>query len=370
MSGAIVVPAHDAAPAVATTPTLQAPGATSSSTDAPVRRRTRRVGTGRAVVVLVASALALLAIVAASLAFGVRSIDPGVVWQAVVAHDPSNADHNVVWQLRVPRTVIGLLAGVALGLAGTLIQGVTRNPIADPGLLGLNSGASLAVVLCIALLGVGSPLGYIWFAFAGAAAAAAIVFSIGRGRPVRLALVGAAVTAFITPLIALVLLRDTETFNQYRFWAVGSLTGRGLDVAAVLWPFILVGTVVAFMLANRLNLIALGDDVANSLGQRVGTTRAVAGIALVLLCGTATALAGPIALVGLVVPHAARRLVGTDYRWIMPTALLLGPVMLLAADVIGRLIVPNAELEAGVVTAFLGAPVLIAIARSRNVAGL
>ncbi|GAA1944023.1 FecCD family ABC transporter permease [Agromyces allii] len=341
-----------------------------ASVGQPRRRSARHIGSGRAIVVLAACALALVAIVAASLALGVRSIDPGVVWQAVIGPDPANADHNVVWQLRVPRTVIGLLAGVALGLAGTLIQGVTRNPIADPGLLGLNSGASLAVVLCIAVLGVSSPLGYIWFAFGGAAAAAAIVFSIGRGQPVRLALVGAAVTAFITPLIALVLIRDPETFNQYRFWAVGSLTGRGLDVAAVLWPFILVGAVVAFVLANRLNLIALGDDVANSLGQRVGTTRAIAGIALVLLCGTATALAGPIALVGLVVPHAARRLVGTDYRWIMPTALLLGPIMLLAADVIGRLIVPNAELEAGVVAAFLGAPVLIAIARSRTVAGL
>ena len=352
--------ASDAAPGSAVAPT--APTAR--------RRRVRRIGTGRALAVLAACALALLATVAASLVFGVRPIDPAVVWQSILAPDAANADHNVIWQLRVPRTVIGLLAGVGLGLAGTLIQGVTRNPIADPGLLGLNSGASLAVVLAIALVGVRDPLGYIWFAFAGAAAAAAIVFSIGRGQPVRLALVGAAVTAFITPLIALVLLRDAETFNQYRFWAVGSLTGRGLDVAAVLWPFILVGAIAAFVLANRLNLIALGDDVANSLGQRVGTTRAVAGIALVLLCGTATSLAGPIALVGLVVPHAARRLVGTDYRWIMPTALLLGPVMLLLADVIGRLVVPNAELEAGVVAAFLGAPVLIAIARSRNVAGL
>ncbi|GAA1841290.1 iron chelate uptake ABC transporter family permease subunit [Agromyces salentinus] len=369
------------APQVADTASLTAPGGIvgSGSDSGSARafgivssagRRPRRVGSGRAVAVLAACALVLLAVVAASLALGVRSIDPGVVWQAVIGPDPANADHNVVWQLRVPRTVIGLLAGVALGLAGTLIQGVTRNPIADPGLLGLNSGASLAVVLCISLLGVSSPLGYVWFAFAGAAAAAAVVFSIGRGQPVRLALVGAAVTAFITPLITLVLLRDTEAFNQYRFWAVGSLTGRGLDVAALLWPFILVGAILAFVLANRLNLIALGDDVANSLGQRVGTTRLVAGIALVLLCGTATSLAGPIALVGLVVPHAARRLVGTDYRWIMPTALLLGPVMLLAADVIGRLIVPNSELEAGVVAAFLGAPVLIAIARGRNVAGL
>lgn len=320
--------------------------------------------------VLVGSLLALALVVAASLALGVRTIDPSEVWQALVAPDLADPDHAVVVQLRVPRTIIGLAAGVALGLAGTLIQGVTRNPIADPGLLGVNSGASLAVVLCISLLGVTSPLGFIWFAFAGAAAAALVVFAIGGARPVRLALVGAALTALLTPLIALVLLRDTEAFNQYRFWAVGSLTGRDLSTVAALWPFLVVGVMFAAALAHRFNLLALGDDVAVALGQRVGVTRAVAGVALVLLSGTAVALAGPIALVGLVVPHAARRLVGSDYRWITALAVLLGPIMLLTADVIGRLVVPNSELEAGVVAAFLGAPVLIAIARSRRVAGL
>lgn len=324
----------------------------------------------RGVVVLVGSLLALALVVAASLALGVRTIDPSEVWQALVAPDLADPDQAVVVQLRLPRTIIGLAAGVALGLAGTLIQGVTRNPIADPGLLGVNSGASLAVVLCISVLGVTSPLGFIWFAFAGAAAAALVVFAIGGAQPVRLALVGAALTALLTPLIALVLLRDTEAFNQYRFWAVGSLTGRDLSTVAALWPFLVVGVVLAAALAHRLNLLALGDDVAVALGQRVGITRAVAGVALVLLSGTAVALAGPIALVGLVVPHAARRLVGSDYRWITALAVLLGPIMLLTADVIGRLVVPNSELEAGVVAAFLGAPVLIAIARSRRVAGL
>ncbi|MRG61737.1 iron chelate uptake ABC transporter family permease subunit [Agromyces sp. CFH 90414] len=319
---------------------------------------------------LVACLVALVLTVAASLVFGVRSIDPAEVWQALFAPDLADADQAVVVQLRIPRTVIGLTAGVALGLAGTLIQGVTRNPIADPGLLGINAGASLAVVLGISVLGLTQPLAYIWFAFAGAAVAAALVFWIGRSEPVRLALVGAALTAFLTPLIALVLLRDTEAFNQYRFWAVGSLTGRGLETIQSLWPFLVVGAVLAIALAHRLNLLALGDDVAAALGQRVGVTRGLAALALVLLCGTATALAGPIALVGLVVPHAARRLVGSDYRWIVPVSLVLGPIMLLAADVVGRVIVPNSELEAGVVAAFLGAPVLVAIARSRKVAGL
>ncbi|MGR0320162.1 FecCD family ABC transporter permease [Agromyces sp. ZXT2-3] len=331
------------------------------------RRRPRAV---RGLLVLAGAAAVLLLVVAASLALGVRTIDPGEVWQALVAPDLADADQAVVVQLRIPRTVIGLAAGLALGLAGTVIQGVTRNPIADPGLLGINSGASLAVVLCISLLGITDPLGFIWFAFAGATLAAAVVFAIGGAQPVRLALVGAALTALLTPLIALVLIRDTEAFNQYRFWAVGSLTGRDLSTVASLWPFLLVGTVLAVALAHRLNLLALGDDVASALGQRVGVTRAASGLALVLLCGTAVALAGPIALVGLVVPHAARRLVGSDYRWITALAMLLGPIMLLAADVIGRLVVPNSELEAGVVAAFLGAPVLVAIARSRRVAGL
>ncbi|WP_353809333.1 FecCD family ABC transporter permease [Agromyces sp. SYSU T00194] len=334
--------------------------------DAPLRAP----GRARRVLAVVASVLLLVVIIGASLAFGVRQIDLDVVRQALVAPVAGDADHRVVLELRVPRTVVGLLAGAALGLAGTLIQGVTRNPIADPGLLGVNSGASLAVVVAIAAFGVVDPLGYIWFAFAGAALAATVVFAIGHGQPVRLALVGAALTSLLTPLITVVLLRDADTFNQYRFWAVGSLTGRGLDTVQVLWPFLVVGGVLALLLARRMNLLALGDDVARGLGQRVGTTRALSGAAIVLLCGTATALVGPIALVGLVVPHAARRLVGSDYRWIAGLALVLGPALLLAADVIGRLVVSPGELEAGVVAAFIGAPVLIAVARGRRVAGV
>ena len=203
----------------------------------------RRTGAARGAWVMAACVAALVLIVAASLVLGVRAIDPAQVWLALTSPDPADADHNVVLQLRVPRTVVGLLAGTALGLAGMLIQGVTRNPIADPGLLGVNAGASLAVVLSISFLGVTSPFGYIWFAFAGAAVAAVLVFAIGRSQPVRLALVGAALTALLTPLIALVLLRDTEAFNQYRFWAVGSLTGRDLSTVAALWPFVVVGAV-------------------------------------------------------------------------------------------------------------------------------
>lgn len=337
----------------------------SSPRAALLARRTR----GRLFVVAFALVV-LAAVVLASLALGVRDIDVATVVQALTHPVAGNVDHDVVLAQRVPRTLVGLAAGAALGIAGTLVQGVTRNPIADPGLLGLNSGASLAVVLVVSVLGVVSPLGFVWFAFAGTAAAALLVFSIGAGQPVKLALVGATVTALITPLITLVLLRDPEAFNTYRFWAVGSLTGRGTDTLSALWPFVAVGIVLAGGLAHRLSMLALGDDVAAALGQRVNVTRGLTAVAVVLLAGTATALAGPIALVGLAVPHAARRLVGTDYRWIVPLTGVLGPVMLLGADVIGRLALPHSELEAGVVAAAIGAPVLVAVARGKTVAGV
>lgn len=312
--------------------------------------------------------LALSFIVVASLAFGVRDVSLPAVWEALTSPVPGNTDHQVVIGQRLPRTLVGLAAGLALGVAGSVIQGVTRNPIADPGLLGLNAGASLAVVCSVWLFGFTAPSQFVWFAFLGAAGAAALVFAIGSGQPVKLALVGAAVTALLTPLITLVLLRDPNTFNLYRFWAIGSLTGRGIDTLLVVLPFIATGVLIATGLANRLNMLALGDDIARGLGQRVGITRIASGTTIVLLAGAATALVGPIALVGLAVPHAARRLVGSDYRWIVGLSALLGPVMLLGADVFGRLILPETELEAGVVAAAIGAPVLIAVARGRTVA--
>ena len=315
--------------------------------------------------------LVLLAVaVIASLMLGVRTIAPAEVWRALFDPASTHPDHRVVLDLRLPRTVVGLLAGCALGLAGTLIQGVTRNPIADPGLLGINAGASLAVVLAIWLLGVSSPATFVWFAFLGAAMAAMAVAVIGRGEPIRLALGGTALTALLTPLITIVLLRSQEAFDEYRFWAVGAVTGRGLRLAADLWPFVAVGAVLALACAHRLNVLALGDDVARGLGQRLATTRAVAGLGITLLAGAATSLVGPIALVGLVVPHAARRLAGSDYRRITPVAAVLGAALLLYADVIGRLVARPGELEAGIVTAFIGAPALVAIARGRRTAGL
>ena len=343
-----------------------------SPTGTPDRRRRRRVPPAATLAVAVGL---LLLVAIASLAIGARQIPFDLVVQSFTAPVPGDPDQVVVRDLRLPRAVIGIMAGAALGVVAALLQGATRNPLADPGLLGINAGASLAVVAAIAFLGVASPFGFIWFAFGGAALAAAVVFAIGStggqgATPAKLALTGAALTAATTPLITLLLIRDEGTLSQYRFWSVGSLSGRGIETAAVLWPFLLVGLLLAAWLAGRLNLLALGDDVARGLGVRLATTRIVTAVAVIVLAGTATSLAGPIALLGLAVAHAARGLVGGDYRWITPLAAVLGAIVLLAADVIGRVVVAPAELEAGIVAAIVGAPVLIALVRRTKGASL
>jgi len=320
---------------------------------------------------LTAALLGLVAVLAltclASLALGVRDVSFGQVVDAVLGPDLSDNDHRAVINERLPRTVLGLLGGAALGLAGVLLQGLTRNPIADPGLLGINAGAALAVVTSISYLGLTAPGQYVWVAFVGAAITALLVYgvaSVGRegATPVRLALVGAALTATATSAITMMLLTDRTALGLYRFWSVGSLVNRDLDLAATIGPFVAVGAVLALGSARFLDAMALGEDLAHGLGARVAQGRVVVLAAVVLLCGGATALVGPIAFVGLMVPHLARRLVGQDHRWVLPYAAALGAVLLLAADVIGRLLVPD-ELEAGLVVAVLGAPVLIAIVR-------
>jgi iron complex transport system permease protein len=345
-----------------TAPTLQ-----QTRQPRPLRRR-RLIG-------LAAALMLLLLMVVLSLALGARDVAFGDVWNALFSPDAGNNDHLVVRDLRVPRTVIGVIVGLALALAGTIMQGVTRNPLADPGLLGVNAGASVFVVLAIGVLGISSPAGYVWFAFLGAAAAASVVYGIGAiGRegatPVKLVLAGTALTAGLTSIITLVLITDAETLNSYRFWSVGSLASRDFEPIVALWPFIAVGALLAFAVGRMLNLLSLGDDLARGLGQNLTLTRVIAALAVVLLCGSATALAGPMVFVGLVVPHIVRPITGPDYRWILAYSALLGPVLLLAADVVGRLIVRPAELEAGIIIALIGAPIMIALVRRVKLAGL
>ncbi len=324
---------------------------------------------------LVAAAVVLVVLCLLSLAVGAQSVPLGTVLRAITHYDPADTGQLVVIGLRLPRTVIGLLAGASLGLAGCLMQGVTRNPLADPGILGVNAGAALCVVIAIGVFGIGSVTGYIWFALAGAALASVAVYGIAAlGRegatPVKLALAGAALTAGFGAITTAILLFDQQTFDQFRFWQVGALAGRGLDVAVRVAPFMIVGGVLALGLGRALNTLSLGDDVARGLGARVGLSRAVAAFAVVLLCGAATAAAGPIGFVGLTVPHAARLITGPDYRWILPYSMVLAPILLLSADILGRIVARPGEVQVAILTAVIGAPVFIALVRRQRLAAL
>jgi iron complex transport system permease protein len=337
------------------------------------RRGVLRRGWTRGAGLAVAAGV-LVAVALASVAYGSKPIPLDTVWDALWGFDGSN-DHLIVRSLRLPRTVIGLGVGAALGLAGAVMQGVTRNPLAEPGLLGIESGAALAVVTGIYLFDVTSLTGYVWFAFAGAAAASVTVYflgSLGQGgaTPVKLALAGAAMSALVASVTSAILLLDLETLDQFRFWVVGSIAGRDATVAAQLAPFLAVGVVLALAAARSLNTLALGDDVARSLGQRVQRARGVSALAVVVLCGAATAAAGPIGFVGLTVPHIARAICGPDYRWILPWSLVLAPTLLLGADVIGRVVARPGELQFGIVTAIVGAPFFVALVRRRKLAEL
>lgn len=317
----------------------------------------------------------LVPLLLVSIAIGTKQIPLGTVVDAIFAYDPDVGDHDIIRSLRVPRTIVGALVGTALGVAGTLMQGLTRNPIADPGILGVNAGASLAVVIGIYVFGIGSLSGYIWFAFIGAAVTSFAVYTLGSlGRegatPVKLALAGAAITAMFASITSGILLSDLATLDQFRFWVVGSLQNRMPDMVVQVAPFLAVGLVGAMGTGRVLNALALGDDVAASLGQRVGLTRIGVGVLIVLLVGGAVSIAGPIAFVGLAVPHIARAIVGPDYRWILPCAALVAPILLLGADIIGRVIDRPDEIQVGIVTAVLGAPFFIALVRYRKLAEL
>ncbi|GAA2819605.1 FecCD family ABC transporter permease [Crossiella cryophila] len=305
-----------------------------------------------------------------SIAVGARSIPLPEVWQALWS--PSDSTESlVIHDLRIPRTLLGLGVGAALGLAGALMQALTRNPLADPGLLGVNLGASAAVVIGIGWFGVGAASGYVWFAFAGAAAASVLVFLLGSaGRraatPERLVLAGVAISAALSAFISTVVLLDNKTFDQFRYWVVGALAGRKMSTVIELAPFLLAGIVLALLLARSLNAIALGEEAGRALGADIGRTRALGAVAITLLCGAATAAAGPIGFVGLAVPHMVRGFTGPDQRWLLPYSMVLSPVLLLAADILGRILLSPGELEVGVVTAFLGAPVFILLVRRRK----
>ncbi len=333
--------------------------------------RTEPPGTGRRtslrVLALAASVALLVAVSAASIAIGSAHLSPSTVWDALVRPDGS-IDHLTIRTLRVPRTVLGILIGAALAVAGTVIQGLTRNPLADPGILGVNAGAGFAIVLGVAAFGLVRIDQYLWFGFAGAVIAAVAVYMIaagGRGgaTPVRLTLVGVALSAVLAGVSQTISLLNPATFDRMRFWGAGSIADRPDGTISTILPFVVVGLVLAFACARGLNALALGEDLARAVGAQVAVTRLCGVVAVTLLCGAATAAAGPIAFVGLMIPHAVRFVTGPDQRWIMPFTLILGPVLVLVSDILGRLVIWPAELQVGVVTAFVGAPILILLVR-------
>ncbi|MFH9075039.1 FecCD family ABC transporter permease [Streptomyces alboflavus] len=330
-----------------------------------------RVSVRRAVA-MTAAVVALLLAVLFSLAVGARAIAPAAVLDALLHGGHSDAA-EVIRELRVPRTVVGVMVGAALAVAGTALQGITRNPIADPGILGISQGASVGVVLAIAYAGVHTLTGYVWYAFAGAAIASVAVYAIassGRGgaTPVKLALGGAAINALLVSVTTAVLTTRASALDEFRFWQVGSLSGRDADIAARIWPFLLVGLLLVLSVARGLDALALGEDVAKGLGQKVATVRLVGGLGATVLTAVGVAAAGPIAFIGLAVPHIARAIIGSDHRWVLPLAALLGPVMLLVSDTVGRVVFPPSEVPAGVMTALIGVPFLVTLVRRKAVA--
>ncbi|MCA1219434.1 FecCD family ABC transporter permease [Streptomyces sp. 8L] len=305
-----------------------------------------------------------------SLAVGSRTIPLDGVWQALTGHG-SAAETVIVWQLRMPRTALGCVVGAALGVAGVVMQSLTRNPLAEPGLAGVNAGASFAVVMAISVFGVRNTSGYVWFAFAGSVLAALAVHGLTRrntsaGQHTRLVLAGAAASATLGAVTGILTMFDTDAFDSYRFWVVGALEDRGASALLAAVPFVTLGIALALPLGPALNALALGEEQGAALGLRTGAVRAVGLVSVILLCGAATAAAGPIAFVGLVVPHALRMMLGPDVRWLLAYAVPAGAALVLVSDIVGRVAARPDEIEAGIVTAFFGAPVLIWLVNRRR----
>ncbi|SDC48777.1 FecCD family ABC transporter permease [Microbacterium enclense] len=336
------------------------PTALSASAAHIARRRLR--ARRRVAAYTLALIVTLSGLVVASLAIGSRPLAPTDVLTALLSTTRDTAG-VIVHELRLPRTLTALLAGSCLGVAGLLIQAVTRNPLADPGLLGVNAGAALGVVVAIAFFGVGTAGGYVWFAFAGAAGAASLVTAAARpgrrGGTVGLILAGVALSACLGAVVRIITLADDDTFESFRFWAVGSFERRDPDVAAQLLPFAVVGVVIAVLVSRGVDHLQLGSDLARAMGVSPAVVIVAAGTAITLLCATATSAAGPLAFIGLLVAHAVRGVVGTDLRASLPIAALAGAALTLASDVVGRAIALPGEVEAGIVAAFLGAPLLL-----------
>ena len=340
-----------------------------TSASVPASAALARAGNSRRAAWLAGLAIALVLICCLSVAVGARDVGWSDIAGALMGYDDTIGQSAVL--LRLPRTALAVLAGASLGLAGAVMQGVTRNPLADPGIMGVNTGAALAVVVGVAWFNMQSTGAFVWAAIAGAGCSAVFVYtvgSLGRGgaTPLKLALAGAATSIALSSLVIAVVLPRNDIAGGIRSWQIGGVGGASLDRILPVLPFIGLGMVISLLSARRLNSLALGDELAASLGERVAFARAFAAVGAILLCGATTAACGPIGFVGLVVPHFCRLLFGNDHRWLLPFSAIGGAVLLLSADIIGRIIARPAELDVGILTAFIGAPVFIWIVRRRR----
>ncbi len=346
----------------------------SRSTDLPIASD----GPGRSLVRLTRLSGLLLALIGLSvvallsLRIGSLGISTRDAWNALVDYDSTNYNEMVVRTLRIPRTVIALAVGAGLAVAGATAQALTRNPLAEPAILGVSGGASFAIVTAVFYLGMNAASQHVWFAFAGAFAAALLVLAVasagqGGATPVKLALAGIVISALLGAWTSALLLLDDETMDVVRFWLAGSVAGRDLAVFWAIAPFLLGGTLLSLFLGHQLNIMSLGDETARALGMHVARTRLIGMALVVVITGAAVSAAGPIGFVGLATPHLVRALIGPDYRWVLPYSVLIGAMLLTGADIVGRVVARPGELQAGIVTALVGAPFLVYLARQRGV---
>lgn len=303
-----------------------------------------------------------------SIMLGAAEIDPQTVLSAIFEFDETSFDHLVIQTVRLPRVLAGAIVGASLAVAGAIMQGLTRNPLASPGILGINAGAAFAVVLAVFVMGSPPLSTYAVFAMIGATVAAIIVYglgSMGRGgaTPLRLTLAGVILTAFISAFTTAILIMDQDTLDQIRFWTVGSLAGREWTLLAQTSPYMIVGMIGALLLARQITTISLGEDIAAGLGQNTMLVKGLSAMVVVLLAGGAVSLAGPVGFVGLVAPHLVRFIVGVDYRWILPYSAVIGAIIVIGGDMVARVIIRPQELPVGVMMALLGAPFFIYLAR-------
>lgn len=324
---------------------------------------------------LLAGLALLVALIPLSIIVGVTDITLDDAFGTLFSFNPENNQHLIVLNLRIPRTLLAIIVGAALGVAGAIMQALTRNPLADPGILGVNAGAAIAITVAISFFGITNTVGYMWFGLAGAAIAGAAVYLLGGARtgtnPVKLVLSGTALSVVLISVVQVIIVNnDEQVFDRYRNWILGSLQGRGTEVLLPVACLIGAGLLLSLTLSRSLDTVSLGSDLGTALGSSVVRTWSLSALAVIILAGAATAAAGPIGFVGLTAPHLARFITGPDHRWVLPYSALISALLMLGADVVGRMIIPQGEIGVGIMVALLGAPFFLMLVRKKKLVQL